>query len=206
MARTKGAVDKRPRKRSNVVTKPRIRATKPAEISAGPKLQVPAPEDAPGGVNPAFLQSIEAALGGPASEPQVEPGAQGATTGTTSPCTPAPTLPDDPPLTREAWESVLRVPFRLVAQAAGAPRVATIGDKRAKDLAKPSYVIFEHYAREYMAMNPDNPLSLAWAATILVLCDVGADVAVEISRARGDRRRAELPAGPAEGQPLNQAA
>lgn len=203
MARTKGAVDKRPRKKSTV-SKPRPKETR-ADLRE-PKLVTPAPEGAPAGVNPVFLQSIETALSGPVNDPQVEPGAPGATTGTTSPGTPAPTLAADPPLTREAWENVLRMPFRLVAQAAGAPGVTQIGERRAKDLAKPSYVIFEHYAKEYMAMNPDNPLSLAMVATVLVLCDVSADVAVEISRARADRRQAQIAAGPGEGQPLNQAA
>lgn len=196
MARTKGAVDKRPRKGSTAF-KPRPKQTR-ADLRE-PKLQTPAPEGAPAGVNPEFLNSIETALTGPADDPQVEPGAQGATTGTTSPCTPAHTSPDDSPMTKEAWEGVLRVPFRLIATAAGAPAVVQIGDKRAKELAKPSYMIFEHYAREYMAMNPDNPLSLAWAATVLVLCDIGADVAGEVLKARALRARppAELPGGQA---------
>jgi hypothetical protein len=140
-------------------------------------------------VNPEFLRQIDATLG--ATPPQVSPGPGDSPESPALACLPAET---DPPLTREAWEGVLRVPFRLLATYSQAPRVADVGNARAKDLAKPSYIIFEHYAREYCALNPDNPLSLAWAATALVLCDIGADVAVEIARARAERQRG-LPAG-----------
>lgn len=124
------------------------------------------------------------------SAPQEGPGTQPSTAGTEPGCAPALPPSTDPPLTREAWEGVLRVPFRLLAQLGQAPAVAQIGVQRCKDLAKPSYVIFEHYARQYAAMNPDNPLSLAWAATGLVLADIGADVLVELARARAARRAA----------------
>jgi hypothetical protein len=198
MPRTKGAIDKRPRKHSTAVKKKRAQ---PAASVAPRDSAPPAPAaDCNSRPAPEFFNAIDAAL----HEPQVESGAQAATVGTTPACPPAP-VSDDPPLTCEAWEGVLRVPFRLLSAAAGAPGVAQIGVKRAKDLARPSYIIFEHYAREYLAMNPDDPLSLAWAATGLVLADIAADVAVEIGKARADRR-GELPAGAAEGKPLNQAA
>ncbi len=140
------------------------------------------------------------------SEPQVEPGVPDPTAGTMPTGTPAPASSDvDPLLTKEAWEGVLRVPFKMLAEAVQAPGVAEIGRKRARDLAKPSYVIFEHYAKEYLAMSPDNPLSFAWVATALVGIDIAGDVGMEIARARAGRKAAELP-GPPEGMPVNQAA
>jgi hypothetical protein len=195
MARTKGAVDKRPRKRSTVTKrKPKT----PAAIAAAESPAVNLPDGPLPGVNPEFLRGIDAAL----NEPQVSGGPA-----TPAPSAQAPTLSaEEAPLTRDAWEGVLRVPFRIIALATQAPGVADVGTKRAKDLARPSYLIFEHYAKQYMAMNPDDPLSLAWAATGLVLADIAADVGVEIMQARARRAAAELPPGPSDGQPLNQAA
>ncbi len=183
MPRTKGAIDKRPRKRSTV-RRPRPIA---AALPRSPEGPLPAP-------TPEFLRQIDADLG--VTEPQLSVGPE--PNGSRVP--PAPSLSlleSEPPLTREAWEGVLRVPFRVLALAVSAPGVAEVGNKRAKDLARPSYPIFEHYAREYMSLNPDNPLSLAWAATGLVLADIAADVGVEILRARADRAGtpAEIPGG-----------
>lgn len=192
MPRTKGAIDKGPRKRSTVCKRPRP----PAASAAGAVRGSPAPDQALPGVNPEFLTAIDTALGGAPNEPQVSPGLG-------VPTTPAPDTLAEAPLTREAWEGVLRVPFRVLALAVQAPGVADVGNKRAADLARPSYPIFEYYAREYLALNPDNPLSLAWAATGLVLADIAADVGVAIVQARAAQAPpAEVPGG----QILNQAA
>ena len=192
MPRTQGAIDKHPRKRSTSLPKRK----KPAAPIALKAPAAPAPAaDCNSRPAPEFFDAIDAALAQQGQKPQADAGGQAATVGTTPACPPAPLSPE-PPLTREAWEGVLRVPFRLLSAATAAPGVAEIGVKRAKDLARPSYLIFEHYARDYLAMNPDDPLSLAWVATGLVLADIGADVAVEISKARADRKHppAELPA------------
>ncbi len=196
MARTKGAIDKRPRKRSN--TPKRSSSQGPTLVATGNSGKSPAPEAPLPGVNPEFLNAIDSALGG-SDKPQVSPGCEGSH----EPSTPA--VLEEAPLTREAWEGVLRVPFRVLALAVQAPGVADVGEKRAKDLARPSYRIFEHYAREYLAMNPDDPLSLAWAATGLVLADIAADVGVEIMRARAERQPPAAPELPG-GQVVNQAA
>jgi len=147
--------------------------------------------------SPEFFSQIEAAMGGPANDRTLaEPGPQ-APAAVTDGCGPAPVSPGeavDPLLTKDAWEGVLRVPFRMLAIAVQAPGVADVGNRRAKDLARPSYVIFEHYAREYLSLNPDNPLSFAWAAPALVLADISADVGMEIARARADRRSRQLAA------------
>ncbi len=184
MPRTKGAVDKRPRRRQTVSRpKSHAPATPPSGDNKAGLSTAPSPE---------FFKEIDAAMGG-SHDPQVEPAVQGPTAGTMPTCTAAPVCDEiDPLLTKEAWEGVLRVPFRMLAIAVQAPAVADIGNKRAKELAKPSYLIFEHYAKEYLSLNPDNPLSFAWAATALVLADISADVAVEVAKARADRRSRQL--------------
>jgi hypothetical protein len=92
---------------------------------------------------------------------------------------------------------VLRVPFRVLAAALTVPEIAKIGKARAPDLARASYPIFQFYAEKYLAMNPDDPLSLAWAATGLVLADIGAECAEAVA---GARRARPKPAPP--GQPV----
>lgn len=190
MARTKGAIDKRPRR---VHHKPK---TSPK------KTESPAPDQTtPATVNPEFLATIDAEMA--LNEPQARPEGSGSSPADQSPLPPA--AASEPPLTKDAWEGVLRVPFRVLALATSAPGVADVGDRRAKDLARPSYPIFEYYAKEYLGMHPDDPLSLAWAATGLVLADIGADVIVAINQARAIRAR-EAAAAPVSDGPINQAA
>ena len=45
--------------------------------------------------------------------------------------------------------------------------VMDVGKRRAKDLAKPSYAIYEHYARQYLKLNPDNTVHVAAGVTAL---------------------------------------
>jgi hypothetical protein len=195
MPRTRGAVDKRPRKRHTVRRKgpgatPAIGA---AEVGSNT------------GPSPEFLRTIEAELAS-TTEPQVQPAGH-ASTDSQSTCPPAPASPAaDVPLTREAWEGVLRVPFRLAALMTQTPAVAQIGAVRCKDLARPSYVIFDHYARQYLGLDPDNELSLAWAATGLVLSDIAADCVIAIHQARAARALAEHPPQVAGGQVVEQRA
>ncbi len=200
MARTKGAIDKRPRKRHNAKPKPPAALrTKAKPVSSESPATLP-------GVSPEFLQTIEAELAS-GNEPQAQPGGDAHTANHHEQASPPAAAPlEEPPLTKEAWQGVLRVPFRLVALLTSAPGVAAIGEKRAQDLAKPSYPIFEYYASQYLALNPENPLSLAWAATGLVLADIAADCAVAVHQARAERARALPAATPAQGAPLTQAA
>ena len=107
-------------------------------------------------------------------------------------------------LTREAWEGVCRVPFRTLALLlgmfgivpdVGQKAIAAVGKKRAPDIARPSYAIFEHYARKYAEMNPDDPVSLAWAATGLVASDIAEELAevIVVSRRLAAQQNTSVP-------------
>lgn len=116
---------------------------------------------------------------------------------------PAGTLPPadpaaDVPLTRDAWAAVLRVPFDVAAWLAGYQCIATIGAKRADDLGRASWLLFEHYGRQYMGMDPDNPLSMAWAATGLVLASIVGEIGPAVLEERA--ARAAVAAKAKEGQ------
>jgi hypothetical protein len=191
MPRTHGAIDKRPRKRS---TGSRPKNKPAAQIAAG----LPAGDPPAAAPSPEFFQQIEAAMGGPEKQRTLdEPGSQ-APAAVTDGCGPAPVSPaqEEPPLTKEAWEGLLKMPFRLVGKIMRSPGIGIVGIKRAKDLARPSYPIFEHYAREYMALDPGNGLSLAYVATMLVLIDVGGDACVAYLQDRADQRPVNLPTVP----------
>jgi len=112
-------------------------------------------------------------------------------------------------LTRQAWEGVCRVPFRTLAlclrvlgiiEDQGQAAIGKLAVKRAPDLARPSYVIFEHYAREYARMNPDDPISLAIVATGLVAADIAEELTeiIVVSRAIAKRERGGATDGSSE--------
>lgn len=122
---------------------------------------------------------------------------------------PAGPVADEALLTRQAWEGVCRVPFRTlglclravgIIEDQGQTAIAKLAVKRAPDLARPSYVIFEHYAREYARMNPDDPVNLAIVATGLVAADIAEELTeiIVVSRAIAKRERGGATDGSSE--------
>lgn len=65
--------------------------------------------------------------------------------------------------------------------------VYAVGRRRAKELARPSYPIYEYFTREYLAMNPDNSLHVAAGATGLNAVGIVPDL---IDAVMGARRKA----------------
>jgi len=225
MARTKGAKDKRPRKApskrtTRKVVKKVTPARRPASKPAGTPAETPAAnarKDTPPAVPQSvdeFNQAIDAALGvsqavSPSPGDSDRPAA-GDSVGEHG-GSPGPSLIEqEAPLTREAWQGVLRVPFRVLGLAlawsglideAGQKAIGLVAEKRAPDLARPSYVLFEHYAKQYAGMDPDNPISLAWAATGLVAASIAEELTevIVVSRQLARQRR-QAPAPPTDGQ------
>jgi len=225
MARTKGAKDRRPRRRPTTTKKTTKKVAKkkaatpkpqPRAGHGGPTDQPPAETPAAGPTSVAeFNQAIDAELGNAAGDQTSSP-----PTGDRS--TPADSGPHsnqadpqstlgDALLTRDAWQGVLRVPFRALAlilssigliEVRGAQAIKLVGEKRAPDLARPSYVIFDHYARKYAEMNPDDPLSLAWAATGLVAADIAEELAevIVVSRRLAAQEKQKRPVSTGQDQ------
>jgi len=203
MARTPGAKDKRPRKPRSRKAKPKS-ATKggakagpqraaatPADINAATRCAI---DDVSASVDE-FTRAIEAEL-----RPQgivSMPSGSGQASESA-----AQSADDDALLSRQAWCGVCRVPFRVLGRVlvstgviSQADGIIAVGDKRAPDLARPSYVLFLHYAKEYARLNPDDPISLAWVATGLVGADIAEEIAAAIlaDRARGKDASAREP-------------
>lgn len=62
--------------------------------------------------------------------------------------------------------------------------VYAVGRRRAKDLARPSYAIYEHYLREYLAVNPDDTVGVAAGATGLNAIGIVPDLIDAVVKAR----------------------
>lgn len=211
MARTKGAKDKRPRKKPALSMTPNAirkrqaaqRARADAEASGRPETPAPKPTDRK--AEPRSVDEFNAAIDAELKQtsdsfPSQDRPADGADRVGTSQQAPAGPLEDEALLTRSAWEGVCRVPFRTlglvlctlgVIDRDGQTAIGNLAKKRAPDLARPSYVIFDHYARRYASMNPDDPVSLAIVATGLVAADIAEELAeiIVVDRAMVRRRR-----------------
>lgn len=210
MARTKGAKDKRPRKKPalsmtpNAIRKRKAREAQQATEASG-KPETPAPKPTDRKAEPRSVEEFNAAIDAELKQtsdsfPSQDPPADGADRVGTSQQAPAGPLEDEALLTRSAWEGVCRVPFRTlglvlctlgVIDKDGQTAIGNLAKKRAPDLARPSYVIFDHYARRYASMNPDDPVSLAIVATGLVAADIAEELAeiIVVDRALVRRRR-----------------
>jgi hypothetical protein len=77
-------------------------------------------------------------------------------------------------LTIEGLAAAWQVPFwalawllRILGVIPDPEPVVAVGKRRAKDLAKPSYAIYEHYTRQYLGLNPDNSVHVAAGVTAL---------------------------------------
>lgn len=227
MARTKGAKDKKPRKKPalsmtpNAIRKRQAAAaardrnqTSPERIgksSAGTDVGRSDRKPEPNSVaefNAAIDAELKQRAGSPPSATAGRPA--DATDRVGAPIeAPAGPVGDEALLTRQAWEGVCRVPFRTlglclralgIIEDQGQTAIAKLAVKRAPDLARPSYVIFEHYAREYTRMNPDDPISLAIVATGLVAADIAEELTeiIVVSRAIAKRERGGATDGSSE--------
>jgi hypothetical protein len=194
MARTKGAKDAKKRKPA-VKKPPKAKAVTPSPAAGIPPIQRPdLPADDFKAAIAAELQSCNAGAKEPGQEnapPQDSP--QG----------PAPAF-DPATLTVDGLASAWQVPFWLLGHALAmfrvipnAEPVIAVGKRRAKDLAKPSYAIYEHYAREYLGLHPDNAVHVA--AGVTALDAIG--IVPEIIEACIKSRRQAVAAAGTQGQP-----
>lgn len=196
MARTKGAKDKQIRKKPALRTRP-IPAT-PARESAVDS----APADRPAIPPDEFHSAIERELqrAGTAELPGTSPASTGpAQTATDAPGTP----PFEPSaLTLDGLASAWQCAFYALGQVLlwlhvtpDAEPIYAVGRRRAKDLAKPSYTVYEHYTRTYLGMNPDNEIHVAAAVTVLNGVGIIPDLvdAVVTARRKEAAKRASPP-------------
>jgi len=224
MARTKGAKDKKPRRKAalsmtlNAIRKRKARERDRKAAKGDPlapiaekqspraglptdrKVETTSVDEFNAAIDAALSSKGAAALGSPAEGQAAEASDR---VGSVQEQPPGP-IADEVLLTRQAWEGVCRVPFRTLAwilRASGTIEdqgQAAIGKQataRAPDLARPSYVIFEHYAKEYARLNPDDPISLALVATGLVAADIAEEIMEIILVSRGIAKRQRMESG-----------
>jgi hypothetical protein len=186
MARTKGAADKRPRKRSDrgptgQFLKKNVNATseRSTKSPATPESQ---PTNAVGG------REFEQAVAGVLGESQTLPGGPQA-------ANPDPhQSPGDSPAASvvfglEAWEAVIQAPFRSAAIWFGIPAFEQLGQMRAKMIAEPSYPLYRHYVAAWLTDNPDDELFVAkmmtGAALVTVLQEAWLILKIESAKRQG---------------------
>jgi hypothetical protein len=196
MARTKGAKDARPRKKALPRgTGGRFQKRTPIEASPMETTAV----ERPPLPNDDFQAAIAAELGhAPNALPEPGPVAE---TPQVSPQGPAPAGGFDPnALTIEGLTGAWQVPFwalghllRMLRIIPSADPIIAVGKRRAKDLARPSYTIYEHYTRQYLNLNPENEVHVAAGVTGLNLAAIVPELVEAVLDAR--RRSAASPAG-----------
>jgi hypothetical protein len=213
MARTKGARDIKPRKHTKKPAKPaKPPAARPIPVSvAVARGAAPDPGAAPPReqVNPAdFDRAIEAAL---AAEPSTASGQEPAP-GDSTAC-PAPAVLSTPvgfdpqSVSISAWQDLWELPFWLLGGALklfGVTRdsaaMERAGRRRAKDLGKASYTLWQHYAGQYAGIDPLNPVHLSIGATALI----GVTCVRDIAEAVAADRRIETPPNSGSASPTPQ--
>jgi hypothetical protein len=195
MARTKGAKDAKPRKLAvKKPPKPKPKPVTPSPAAGIPPIQRPdLPADDFKAAIAAELQSSNAGSNSPGQDtapPQAGPQPASAFDPTT--------------LTVDGLASAWQVPFWLLGHVLAmfrvipnAEPVIAVGKRRAKDLAKPSYAIYEHYSREYLGLHPDNAVHVA--AGVTALDAIG--IVPEIIEACIKSRRQAVAAVGTQGQP-----
>lgn len=198
MARTKGAKDAKPRRKPDPrnahkpsttpasksgQTTPPVRTAPPAASTSGPERPAIPPDD--------FRAAIAAELG-EATEPQVTQ--PGQTAGTDSPpgsLSPAPAAFDPAALTLDGLASAWQLPFYGLAKLLQVLKIApdpqpiiTVGKRRAKELARPSYAIYEQLLTQYLGANPQNTLHAAGGVTALNAVGILPDIIDAIGESR----------------------
>jgi hypothetical protein len=96
-------------------------------------------------------------------------------------------------LTLEGMASAWQLPFwglgwllTFLRVLPGPDAVCDVGKKRAKDLARPSYAVYEHFAREYLGLHPRNAIHVSIGITGLN----GVGILPELTEAIVKSRRA----------------
>lgn len=140
-----------------------------------------------------FKAAIAAELGHASQASEPEEGSQAAS------CSPPPPASFDPEaLTLEGLSNAWRLPFYGLARLLQWLRIApdpepieAVGRRRAKELAKASYPIWEHYARQYVNVHPDQAVNVSIGVTALDAVGILPDLLDAIGESR---RRASKPA------------
>lgn len=201
MARTKGAKDNKPRKKS-VPRGTGGRFQKQASNLASQERSEVASIERPPLPPDDFAAAIAAELG---QAPSADPGPAGDVAQGVSPQQSAPeTLFDPNALTLEGLMNAWQVPFwalghllRILRVIPTADPIVAVGKRRAKELAKPSYAIYEFYTRQYLGLHPDNQVHVAAG-----VCGLNATAIVpELVEAVMDARRRSAAAAVGQGGP-----
>jgi len=192
MARTKGAKDKG-RRRKNISPRQSTQHPAAAKTATLTAVTQESPPDRPAIPPNEFAAAITAAIaaelqtsqpGPPASSPHGD--------GATACESPGPAASFDPAsLTMDGLASAWQLPFYALGVGLHLLRITpdpepifAVGRRRAKDMAKSSYPIYEHLMREYLAVNPDDTVGVAAGATALNAIGIVPEIIDAVVKAR----------------------
>ncbi len=214
MARTKGAKDNRPRKRpqpkiskgpsqpanSQGRTAPPVERATPAATATGTSPTAVTSPPVRAAIPPTEFEAAIAAELGRADGSSPTPGPCAADTEPAGPPPAQATSFEPSTLTIEGLEAAFQAPFFLLSRVLAWLRIApdpepirALGKRRAKVLAKPAYAVYEHYARQYLGLHPDNRVHVAIGVTGLNTIGISPELVEAIEESR---RRAGLRASP----------
>jgi hypothetical protein len=199
MARTKGAKD-RGLRRKPAAKRPPIQQDPPSQTLRPEAQSDPAKIERP----PIPASDFKAAIAAELNQTAVSSPGQ-AETQPSDPANPGQASSFEPgTLTIEGLEAAFQVPFFALSRVLAWLRVAPdpgpireLGQRKARVLAKPAYAIYEHYARQYLGLHPENGIHVAIGVTGLNAVGISPDLveAIEESRRRA-AARTPLPATP----------
>ncbi len=109
-------------------------------------------------------------------------------------------------LTIEGLEAAFQAPFFVLSRVLAWLKIApdpepirALGKRRAKVLAKPSYAVYEHYARQYLGLHPDNRVHVAIGVTGLNAIGIAPELVEAIEESRRRAYTPPLPPGSSSG-------
>jgi hypothetical protein len=212
MARTKGAKDNHPRKKPTGKRPPQVNPQRPPASPSDEKTgKVPTPPPAAVAARPAippsdFKAAIAAELAKeqpaqPGRVPDADPSSGGPPT--------APAGFDPAALTLEGLANAWQLPFYGLAKLLQVLRLApspgpiiAVGKSRAPEMAKASYPIYEHYARQYVNVHPDQAVNASIGVTLLDGIGIVPDLIDAVMESRADAARAAARTAPPQPDPV----
>jgi hypothetical protein len=202
MARTKGAKDRGLRKKP-AAKRPAIKQDPPSQTLRPEAQSDPATIDRP----PIPVNDFKAAIAAELHQADVSSPGQ-AETQPSEAANPGQASSFDPSsLTIEGLEAAFQLPFFVLARVLAWLKIAPdplpireLGKRKARVLAKPSYAVYEHYARQYLGFHPENGVHVAIGVTGLNTVGISPDLVEAIEESRR-RAAAKAPTPPSQSGP-----
>jgi hypothetical protein len=107
---------------------------------------------------------------------------------------------------QHAWQTpfyVLAMVLRFIGLAPDPQPILAVGRKRAAELAKATYPVWDYYARQYLHVHPDQQVNVSIGVTVLDAIGIGPDLVEAIYASRANAAKAAAAPGPAGPPPAS---